>query len=289
MNPTDPQLFNGLFQVNGATRLYGTIGDPIRQLRLTGVMPQVFAATGVNAVWLPFEGGPDLLPLMLDALAKMRNLGGFTVTIPHKTAMLDLVARATPRAMAAGSVNVVRRDPDGVLAGDNVDGLGFVRGLEAQGHRVKGASVWLVGLGGAGGAIAAALCEAGVGRLLVTELQEVRAGKAIDRLLSHYPDVPVAEVSMPPKGIHIAINATALGLRAGDPQAFDPMTLDPDVVVADVIMSPVETPLLMRARTHGRRIHHGRHMLDHQVPLYLDWFGIDSKGIDIIRLVRSIG
>lgn len=289
MNPTDPQLFNGLFQVNGATRLYGTIGDPIRQLRMTGVMPHVFAATGVNAVWLPFEGGPELLPLMLDALTKLRNLGGFTVTIPHKTAMLDMLGRATPRARAAGSVNLVRRDPDGTLAGDNVDGVGFVRGLEAQGHRVTGASVWLVGLGGAGGAIAAALCEAGVGRLLVTEIQEMRAGKAIDRLLSHYPDVPVAEVRSPPKGIHIAINATALGLRPEDPQSFDPMTLDPDVVVADVIMSPAETPLLQRARTHGRRIHHGRHMLDHQVPLYLDWFGIDTKGIDIIRLVRSIG
>jgi shikimate dehydrogenase len=46
--------------------------------------------------------------------------------------------------------------------------------------------------------------------------------------------------------------------------------------------------LLQRARTHGRRVHHGRHMLDHQIPLYLDWFGIDSKGIDIVRLVRSL-
>jgi len=289
MNPAEPQLFNGLFQVNGATRLYGTIGDPIRQLRMTGVMPQVFAATGTNAVWLPFEGGADLLPLMLDALGKMRNLGGFTVTIPHKTAIIDMLGRATPRARAAGSVNLVRRDPDGVLAGDNVDGVGFVRGLEAQGHRVKGASVWLVGLGGAGGGIAAALCEAGVGRLLVTEISEARANTAIDRLLTHYPDVPVAEVRTPPKGVNIAVNATPLGLRPDDPQSFDPMTLDPDTVVADVIMSPVETPLLKRARTHGRRIHHGRHMLDHQVPLYLDWFGIDAKGIDIIRLVRSIG
>jgi len=289
MNPTDPQLFNGLFQVNGATRLYGTIGDPIRQLRMTGVMPQVFAATGTNAVWLPFEGGADLLPLMLDALGKMRNLGGFTVTIPHKTAIIDMLGRATPRARAAGSVNLVRRDPDGVLAGDNVDGVGFVRGLEAQGHRVKGASVWLVGLGGAGGGIAAALCEAGVGRLLVTEISETRASKAIDRLLNHYPDVPVAEVRTPTKGVHIAVNATPLGLRPDDPQPFDPMILDPDTVVADVIMSPVETPLLKRARTHGRRIHHGRHMLDHQVPLYLDWFGIDAKGIDIVRLVRTVG
>jgi shikimate dehydrogenase len=290
MTPTEqPSLFTGLFQVNGATRLYGTIGDPIRQLRMTAIMPQVFAAVGANAAWLPFEGGSDLLPLMLEALAKMRNLGGFTVTIPHKTTMLDLLGRATPRALAAGSVNLVRRDSDGTLVGDNVDGVGFVRGLEAQGHRVRDASVWLVGLGGAGGAIAAALCEAGIGRLLVTEIQDARASKGIDRLLRHYPDVPVAEVRSPPKGINIAINATPLGLKPGDPQSFDPMTLDPDTVVADVIMSPAETPLLQRARTHGRRIHHGRHMLDHQVPLYLEWFGIDAKGIDIVRLVRSIG
>ena len=64
----------GLYQA-----LRTAIGDPIRQLRLTAVMPQVFAAVGVNAVWLPFEGGPELLPLMLDALAKMRNLDGSTV------------------------------------------------------------------------------------------------------------------------------------------------------------------------------------------------------------------
>jgi shikimate dehydrogenase len=288
MAATEPQLFTGLFSVNGATRLYGTIGDPIRQLRATAVMSQVFAAVSANAVWLPFEGGPALLPVMLKALGEMRNLGGFTVTIPHKTAILPLLGRVTKRAQASGSVNLVRREKDGTLSGDIADGLGFVKGLEAQGHRVKGASVWLVGLGGAGGAIAAALCEAGVGRLLVSELDDARADAALDRLSRYYPDVPVASVDTPPKGIHYAINATPLGLRPGDPLSFDPMTLDHDTVVAEVIMSPVETALLQRARTHGRRIHHGRHMLDHQVPLYLEWFGIASNGIDIVRLVRTI-
>jgi shikimate dehydrogenase len=239
-------------------------------------------------VWLPFEGGPALLPVMLKALGEMKNLGGFTVTIPHKTAILPLLGRVTKRAQAAGSINLVKRDRDGTLSGDVADGLGFVKGLEAQGHRVKGASVWLVGLGGAGGAIAAALCEAGVGRLLVSELDDGRADAALNRLSRFYPDVPVANVDTPPKGIHYAINATPLGLRPGDPLAFDPMTLDHDTLVAEVIMSPVETALLQRARTQGRRIHHGRHMLDHQVPFYLEWFGIDSKGIDIVRLVRTI-
>ena len=175
MTSPEPPVFTGLFPINGATRLYGTIGDPIRQLRMTGIMPQVFAAVGANAVWLPFEGGPDLLPLMLEALARMRNLGGFTVTIPHKRGNPAAARPATRRAEASGSVNLVQRDPDGTLVGDIVDGLGFVRGLVAQGHRVRGASVWLVGLGGAGGAIAAALCEAGVGRLLVSEIDEQRA------------------------------------------------------------------------------------------------------------------
>jgi shikimate dehydrogenase len=290
MDLAEPPLFTGHFAVNGATRLYGTIGDPIRQLRMTGVMSQVFAAVGVNAVWLPFEGAAPLLPVMLDALGKMRNLAGFTVTIPHKTALPPLLARVTRRARAAGSVNLVKREADGALSGDMVDGAGFVAGLEAQGHRVRGASVWLVGLGGAGGAIAAALCEAGVGRLLVTELNAARADAGLDRLSRFYPEVPVASIlpEHPPKGIHYAINATPLGLKPGDPLSFDPMTLDPETVIAEVIMSPVETPLLQRARTHGRRVHHGRHMLDHQIPLYLEWFGIDSKGIDIVRLVRSL-
>ncbi|MFI5000061.1 MAG: shikimate dehydrogenase family protein, partial [Reyranellales bacterium] len=246
MASSEPPLFTGLFAVNGATRLYGTIGDPIRQLRMTGIMPQVFAAIGANAVWLPFEGGPALLPVMLQALAEMRNLGGFTVTIPHKTAILQMLGRTTRRAQASGSVNLVKREPNGVLSGDIVDGTGFVRGLEAQGHRVRGASAWLVGLGGAGGAIAGALCESGIGRLLVTELDSGRADAALNRLARYYPDVPVASVDIPPKGIHYAINATPLGLRAGDPLPFDPMILDADVVVAEVIMSPVETPLLQR-------------------------------------------
>jgi shikimate dehydrogenase len=289
MNAQLPALFTGQFSVNGATRLYGTVGDPMRQLRLTAMMPQIFAAAGINAVWLPFEGGADLLPLLLDGLGKLRNFAGLAVTTPHEAAALRLLGRATRRAEAAGSANLVRREHGGMLVGDNVEGTGFVRGLEAQGPRLRGASVWVVGLGAVGGAIAAALCEAGVGRLLLTEIQRARMDATIDRLSRHYPDVPVAEVATPPKGIHVAINATTLGLRPEDPLSFDPLVLSPDVVVADVIMTPAETPLLHHARTHGRRIHHGRHMLDHQVPLILDWFDIDAKDLDVIALARSIG
>jgi len=286
-SPASP-VFTGLSPISGATRLYGTIGDPLRQLRLTGIMPQVFAAVGTDAVWLPFEGGPGLPDVMVQALGRMRNLGGFSVAIPHMAAIVPLLGGVSHRAQAAGSVNLVKRTSDGRVVGDVVDGVGFVQGLEATGHRLRGASVWLVGLGGVGGAVAAALCEAGVGRLLVSELDEQRADAALDRLSRFYPTVPVTSADTPPKGIHYAVNATSLGSRPNDPLPFDPVTLDPDVLVAEVVTSPAETPLLLRARTHGRRIHHGRHALDHQIPLFLDWFGIDAKGIDIVKLARSI-
>ena len=86
----------------------------------------------------------------------------------------------------------------------------------------------------------------------------------------------------------LALGIPVVGaLLSKSPLPFDPVILAPEVLVAEVIMSPVETPLLRRARTHGRRIHHGRHTLDHQVPIQLDWFGIDSKGIDIVRRAWS--
>src|SRR5205814_7467080 len=119
------------------------------QLRATAVMSQVFAAVSANAVWLPFEGGKALLPVMLKALGEMRNLGGFTVTIPHKTAILPLLGRVTKRAQASGSVNLVRRDKDGTLSSDIVDGWGSAKSLEPQLQRAKGASASLVCGGGA--------------------------------------------------------------------------------------------------------------------------------------------
>ncbi len=226
---------------------------------------------------------------MLDALAKMRNLGGFTVTIPHKTAILPLLGRITKRAQASGSVNLVKRDTDGVLSGDIVDGVGFVKrprsawAMRARRQRLAGRA-WAAPAARSprrSAKQASAACW--------SPSSTMRAPMPLSTACrSIYPDVPAAAVDAPPKGIHYAINATPLGLKPGDPLSFDPMQLDADVLVAEVIMSPVETPLLQRARTHGRRIHHGRHMLDHQVPLYLEWFGIDAKGVDVVALARSI-
>jgi len=260
--------------IDGDTLLFATPGDPVAQVRLPQVMEVVFAELGVNAVWVPMHVDYEGLRVVLQALRTMRNFRGITVAIPHKPTVATMLDRLSPRAQAAGAVNLVRLDPDGKLYGDIVDGAGFVRGLELCGHSVEGVTAWLVGAGGGGSAIATALAEAGARRLHVTETDAARAAGLIERLRRHYPKMAADIVTAPPVYLDYAINATPLGLRPDDPLPFEPSLLPAETVVCDIIMKPKETRLLKAAQARGMRVHHGHHMVDAQVPMYLEFFGI---------------
>lgn len=260
--------------IDGNTLIFATPGNPVAQVRLPQVMEVVFRELKVNAVWVPMHVDHEGLKAVVQSLRTMKNFRGITVAIPHKPAVGALLDRLSPRAQAAGAVNLVRLDPDGRLHGDIVDGAGFVRGLELRGHSVKGATAWLVGVGGGGSAIAASLAEAGVARLLLKEKFPQKAGAMIERLKKHYPSVPVELAEAPPAKLDYAINATPLGLKADDPLPFDPASLPDGTMVCDIIMKPRETPLLRAAQARGLRVQHGQHMMDAQVPMYLDFLGI---------------
>lgn len=260
--------------IDGDTLIFATPGNPVAQVRLPQVMKVVFAELGVNAVWVPMHVDHKGLQVVLQALRTVRNFRGITVAIPHKPTVAAMLDRLSPRAQAAGAVNLVRLDPDGELYGDIVDGAGFVRGLELLGHSVKDAVAWLVGAGGAGSAIAVALAEAGAERLHVTDTDAARAAGLIERLQRHYPKMVADIVTAPPASLDYAINATPRGLRPDDPMPFDPSLLPVKTVVCDIIMKPRETRLLKAAHVRGMRIHHGHHMMDVQVPMYLQFFGI---------------
>jgi shikimate dehydrogenase len=260
--------------IDGDTLLFATPGNPVAQVRLPQVMEVVFAKLGVNAVWVPMHVDYEGLRVVLQALRTMRNFRGITVAIPHKPTVTAMLDRLSPRAQAAGAVNLVRLDPDGKLYGDTVDGAGFVRGLELCGHSVEGATAWLVGAGGGGSAIATALGEARAQRLHVTDTDRARAESLIERLRRHYPKMAADIAAAPPASLDYAINATPWGLRPEDPMPFDPSLLPAKTLVCDIIMKPKETRLLEAAQARGMSVHHGQRMMDAQVPMYLQFFGI---------------
>lgn len=264
--------------IDGNTLIFATCGNPVAQVRLPQVMEVVFRELKVNAVWVPMHVDHEGLKVVVQALRTMRNFRGITVTIPHKPAIGAMLDRVSQRAQVAGAVNLVRLDPDGKLSGDIVDGAGFVRGLELRGRSVKGATVWLVGVGGAGSAIAAALAEADVGRLLLRDADPQRVKAMIDRLKPRYPKLAVEMAEEPPAAMDFAVNATPLGLKPGDPLPFDPARLPRSAIVCEIIMKPRETALLQAAQARGMRVQHGQHMMDAQVPMYLEFLGIPVPG-----------
>jgi len=129
-------------------------------------------------------------------------------------------------------------------------------------------------VGGGGSAIAASLAEAGVGKLYLRDTDPARAKAMIERLKRHYPAIAVEVAEQPPKNVHFAVNATPVGLKPDDPLPFDPAELPKSTMVCDIIMKPRETRLLQAARARGMPVQYGQHMMDAQVPMYLEFLGI---------------
>lgn len=259
--------------MDGSTLLLATVGDPVAQLQTPSKMPELLAERGINATWLPLHVTPRNLPVVTTMVREVENFLGFSVTVPHKVAMMPLVDKLTPRAQLSGSLNLVRRESDGTLLGDMVDGVGFVHGLTDAGYVVANSDIWLVGTGGAGSAIATALCEAGIRRLWLTDIAVERAGAVVRRLRNHFPDIDIVATSKRPEAPDYAINATALGLRPSDPLPFEVDGLPDRTVVCDIIMKPSTTKLQSTAEALGLRTHPGAPMLSAQMPLYLEFFG----------------
>jgi shikimate dehydrogenase len=260
--------------ITGHTRLFGILADPVAHVRTPMVFNDWFRAHGVDAVLVPIEVPPGGLPTLLDGLRAMTNLGGFVVTMPHKTAMVALCDEATRSARLVGAANTVRRAPDGRLIGTVFDGDGFVAGLRAQGHEPRGRRALLAGAGGAASAIAFALAEAGVARLTIHNRTESKAVDLAARVQAACPRADVAAGPADPTGHDLVVNGTALGLHAGDALPVDSALLTPDMLVAEVVMLPEITALLGAAAARGCRIHHGRHMLDEQIRLMAEFMGV---------------
>ena len=74
----------------------------------------------------------------------------------------QLVDSLGQNGKVVGAINAARRKDDDTWEGDMFDGLGCVNGLQKQGHSVAGKSVFLMGTGGAGAAIASAMAQAGM-------------------------------------------------------------------------------------------------------------------------------
>jgi shikimate dehydrogenase len=270
--------------IGGATTLIVHLGS----FKASMIYNPYFEKAGIDAVVVPMGVRAEHYPQTLKALFQVTNIRGALVTMPHKVNTVALLDEVTTTVKIAGSCNAILRRPDGSLLGDMFDGAGFVRGVERAGRRLQGATALVVGSGGVGSAIAASLAGAGIAMMGLFDVDPAAAASLGERPRSHYANLNVSLGSNDPAGYDIVVNATPLGMHAGDPLPMDVSRIAPTTLVGEVVMKQKITPFLRAAQERGCVIQIGTDMLFEQIPAYLEFFGFPTTSADELRAVAKI-
>jgi shikimate dehydrogenase len=274
--------------LDGNTRLYAHIGYPTSSFKAPLIYNPYFAAHGINAAVVPMGVPAADFDAAFPAIMRFSNIAGALITMPHKVAVLRHLARVSPAIAVTGACNAVRREEDGTLSGDMFDGEGFARGVERKGQAIAGSRVLIVGAGGAGAAIAAALAARGPALIRLADLRTAIAGEIAARLAAHFPGLAAEAGTNDPAGFDIVVNATPLGMKPEDPLPLDPARLASGAFVGEVVLSRERTPLLEAAAARGCTIQIGLDMLFEMIPAYLEFFGFPPATADELRALAAI-
>ena len=274
--------------ISGTTKLIAHLGYPTATFKAPMIYNPYFEKHGIDAVVVPMGCKADDYAAFLKLVFRLSNIHGALVTMPHKVTTVALLDEVSTTAKVAGSCNAVRLGEDGRMIGDMFDGDGFVRGVLRRGRALAGARALVVGAGGVGSAIAASLAKAGVVELGLFDAHAPMMDGLAGRLRDNYPSLTVETGSNDPAGYDVVVNATPLGMNAGDPLPMDVTRIAPTAFVGEVVMKSEITPFLAAARARGCETQVGTDMLFEQIPAYLEFFGFRAATPDELRAVAKI-
>jgi len=252
-------------EINKKTRVFGVIGAPVGHSLSPLLHNTGYAAAGQDAMYLPF-----LVERLGDFLKSASELGveGFSVTIPHKKAILRHLDDCEPLAAKIGAVNTVTIRKNGSLYGSNTDYLGILRALEPK-MKLRGSRVVILGAGGAARAAAFAIAEAG-GEVLVC----ARKPAAAAGLARAVGGSVIARAALKKTRVDAIINCTPVGMHPhANVSPLEVSELNCSLVM-DLIYRPLQTKLLRTAASRGIRTVSGADMFVAQgVAQWELWMG----------------
>jgi shikimate dehydrogenase len=227
-----------------------------------------FEALGLNWRYLAFEVDPKNLCTAIKG-AKAMNIAGFNLTVPHKLLVFEMVDALDKSAKMYGAVNTINFEvTKGKVraVGYNTDADAIAISLrEDLNLKLRGASVLLLGAGGAGRTAALKLASEKVAELFLINRTRSKAEKIAREIKKQFPSVKVS-TGYPKTKIDLVLNATSLGLKPNDPSPLDgsQFSLSQTRAVYDMIYRPAETRLLVAAKKAGCKTANGLGMLLHQ-------------------------
>lgn len=263
-------------EIKGSTRIAIVIGHPIKHSMSPVMHNSAFKYLGMDCSYVALDIKPEGIEHFIKSL-RYSNILGVNVTIPHKSAVINYLDELSEEAKFLKAVNTIRINED-KLIGYNTDVYGFEKCLE--GIDVAKSSALLIGSGGAGRAVAYALCKLNVKELFITNRTEEKAKDLIKSLT----DVFKKDIRLIPFNrleslgrMDIIVNATPLGMEGIEEELYIPYSLIGEGTTAiDLVYNPPKTKFLKIAESLGAKTLNGIKMLVYQgAESFKIWTGID--------------
>lgn len=243
--------------------IYGIVGNPVRHSLSPRLHNAAYRALKHPALFVPFqvESFDDFWCQVVNG-AGLKEVGlsvkGLTVASPFKEEALRKAGVSSPMSHRIGAANVFVRH-NGHWEADTTDPEGIILAACDAGFSVKGRRAAVVGCGGAGRAMAAALDQLGARVTLVNRGEE--RGHLAARLLG-LPFAPLSAFTV--DRFSIVVNATPVGRNDGR-LPFEIAGMSEDTAVIDLVYGARPTPLVSKARAACRVVIDGRQVLRAQV------------------------
>lgn len=266
---------------------YCVLGNPVAHSRSPAIHAQFAAQSGQDLVYeallAPLDGFADTVRGFIAAGGK-----GANVTVPFKEEAFRLSKRLSARAERAGAVNTLVF-ADGEIRGDNTDGAGLVRDIEANlGFSLAGKRILLLGAGGAARGVIAPLLACQPAGLTIANRSADKAQVLADR----FSDLAAVDAGNFAKtaggGFDVVINATSASL-AGEALPLPAGIFAPGSLAYDMMYGKGETPFLALARTQGAaHLADGLGMLVEQAAeAFLVWRGVRPDSKPVLAALRA--
>ena len=266
---------------------YGLIGHPLGHSMSPLIHEKLFALSGISDYSYELI---DIAPAGLEKrMEELRQLRGFNITIPHKTAVIPFADELSESALRYNSVNCISNN-GGKFVGYNTDCDGFLRSAECL---PLGGKVLLVGCGGVGRMIAIEAALHGAELTIAVIPQDIRNAQLVmAEILAKCSgaNVRICLVDDIEGGFDLLINATPVGMfpKTENCAVSDNVIADCGSFF-DVIYNPTETLLMRKARALGKTAVGGASMLVYQaVKAHEYWYGGEFSAEDISNIILDV-
>jgi 3-dehydroquinate dehydratase/shikimate dehydrogenase len=271
------------------TEVYGVLGDPVAHSMSPLIHNKSFKSLGLNKVYVPFRVPKEQLKFTLD-LFKTIGIKGYSVTIPHKEAIVARTQNFDGPVAQIGAANTLYAKPDGTWVAANSDYDAALQSLAMAGadesnpnpspeQFLHGKKVLMLGCGGVARAIGFGLVNCGAA-LTVCNRTHARAVE----LASHLGCQQTSWENRGAQFADILINCTSVGMHPDlDSSPFAENWLREGMVVFDTVYNPEQTLLLKQAKLRKCKTVSGIEMFVRQAAVQFQKFTDQPAPIELMR------